>query len=225
MKISELIWPIYAKFYDTINNFPLYLDLLDQVILELNLSKEDSLLNAGCGTGNLEKRINKNCFIESIDNSNSMLKRAKRKNKNVIYKKSDLNLNLDYIDRTFDKIAMIHVLYALKSPHFTLEELYRILKPNGKIVIANPHQNVSFYRFLKLNFKRIPWYLIPIFLFKITPLLLINLFIVKKGKSGEFFFWNREDWKRTLKKLDINNFVFHTAYEGEDLLVVISKEV
>jgi SAM-dependent methyltransferase len=42
-------------------------------------------------------------------------------------------------DNTFDLIEMHHVLEHLKDPLRVIKELWRISKPNGKIVIAVPH--------------------------------------------------------------------------------------
>ena len=62
MDINRWLWPKYARTYDMLLHSPLYQDLTDEVIDHLDLDSASSFLNAGCGTGNLEKEITSRSF-------------------------------------------------------------------------------------------------------------------------------------------------------------------
>ena len=143
------IWNLYAKVYDVINQNVSYVKMLDNVVESLDLHDGVRILDAGCGTGNFEKKvltINSNVKITAVDFSDEMLTRAKKKKypDRVNFKKMDLNKKTIFTDNYYDFIVSINFLYTLKKQAPCLNELYRILKPGGKIVIANPDDHYSF---------------------------------------------------------------------------------
>ena len=85
VKTPSLFWDIYSKLYDTLNLLKPYRDLQEQVLTALNLQKNETILDAGCGTGNFEKLMIEKGIdsvrVEAVDFSQAMLKRAKQKNK------------------------------------------------------------------------------------------------------------------------------------------------
>ncbi len=52
---SSFFWDLYARLYDTLYLLKPYRDLHEQVLTALNLQKNETILDAGCGTGNFEK--------------------------------------------------------------------------------------------------------------------------------------------------------------------------
>ncbi|MCP4706335.1 MAG: class I SAM-dependent methyltransferase [candidate division Zixibacteria bacterium] len=185
MKITSLFWDVYAIIYDTLLQSPLYRELVNQVIEHLSLESANTLLNAGCGTGNLELEIlsrHYNLTTEAVDSSIQMLSIAKKKIPNkVLFRQVNLNQKLDYDNNSFDRIAMIHVLYALTNPEFTLRELYRILRPDGILVVANPRKDASITKLIKANLLRLGLLQKFIFLLKMSHVIILNLFITRSG--------------------------------------------
>ena len=57
--LSTEFWEKYFKFYDVLARMPTYNNLLNEVICELSISKDDIILDAGSGTGNLSMVISK----------------------------------------------------------------------------------------------------------------------------------------------------------------------
>ncbi len=51
---------------------------------------------------------------------------------------ADLNKPLPFSDNFADAVFLFNVIYILESPSATLKEIYRILKPGGKLFIASP---------------------------------------------------------------------------------------
>jgi SAM-dependent methyltransferase len=113
-----------------------------------NLPKYSNILDIGCGNGrNMEyKDYN---FI-GIDNCDSFIDICKNKNLNVI--KSDMT-NLPFKNNYFDSIisiASFHHLATIERREQTLQEMKRILKHNGTILLSVWSINQSHNK--KLNF-------------------------------------------------------------------------
>ena len=88
MKNNSLFWDVYDKLYDTLNLLEPYQRLHREVLDKLELKGGERILDAGCGTGNFEKLLQNeglnNVKIEALDFSQTMLKRAKRKNEYIL---------------------------------------------------------------------------------------------------------------------------------------------
>jgi SAM-dependent methyltransferase len=51
---------------------------------------------------------------------------------------SDLNEKLNFSDSAFDTVILTDVLEHIYNPRLLLNEIYRVLKPGGKVIIAVP---------------------------------------------------------------------------------------
>ena len=111
---------------------------IDIVFEVINLKENDVVLDVGCGTGILDKRINyiTRSKVVGLDISDKMLEVAKKKNDidDIIY----INQSFyDYNEGGFDKIIIYNAY-----PHFVLleefkEALYRNLKKEGLFLICH----------------------------------------------------------------------------------------
>nr|WP_319539901.1 methyltransferase domain-containing protein [uncultured Methanospirillum sp.] len=114
------------------------------------------VLEAGCGTGAQTGIIttqNPDCRFHSIDISQSSLDTAEERLKKeagtcvnqVTFEQADIR-DLPYDDETFDHIFLCFVLEHLPEPTKALNELKRVLKHGGSImVIEGDHGSVYFY--------------------------------------------------------------------------------
>lgn len=108
------------------------------------LESEENLLDFGCGTGTLlklltEKHPDTECT--GIDNDPRMLKVAKEKLRGI------LNVNLveylghpmPFTDNSFNAVVSTWVFHHLTDKQKTqaFAEIYRVLQPNGKLIIAD----------------------------------------------------------------------------------------
>ncbi|MCR5215192.1 MAG: class I SAM-dependent methyltransferase [Eubacterium sp.] len=102
------------------------------------LSREDVVLECACGTGIMTKIIAPHCKkLVATDFSRKMLHRAKNKlskYQNIRFRYADIT-ELKCKDACFDKAIAANVIHLLDDPDKALSELYRVVKPGGKILI------------------------------------------------------------------------------------------
>ena len=95
----------------------------------------DSVLDVGCGTGELLKHLNPRTGL-GIDISPEMIHIAKRKFHNYEFIADDFD-NLD-IKKKFDLIIVIDVIEHLGNPEKTFQTLKKFSKKETKIIISSP---------------------------------------------------------------------------------------
>ena len=100
----------------------------------------DIVLECACGTGMLTKSIGPKCQkLIATDFSKKMVQTTKyncRNHKNISFAVADI-LNLEFADATFNKVVAANVIHLLEDPYKALDELDRVCKPNGKIIITS----------------------------------------------------------------------------------------
>lgn len=142
MKTPEAIHTMFnmiAKRYDMINNimsFGTHLGVKSACIKSLDIKPHDNVLDLCCGTGDLAgliKKIQPQACVTGIDFSENMLDIAKDKYTNVQFFQGDAT-SLPYEDNTFNIVTMGFGLRNIQNAEKAVEEVYRILKPNGKFL-------------------------------------------------------------------------------------------
>ena len=106
----------------------------------------ERILNAGCGDGfdiYLKKKTNQ---LHSIDINKGDIEIAKILNPddNVSYHLGSIE-KLPFADNFFDCILCTEVLEHLKSDQLAIQELTRVLKKNGKLIVTVPIKNFPFF--------------------------------------------------------------------------------
>lgn len=223
------IWNFYARAYDVINQNVPYLKMLDEVIQEVQINGSLKVLDAGCGTGNLLKKmsgISFNSKFVGIDSSEEMLRRARRKfltNPSVTLQHLDLNQKFKFADESFDRIVSVNTLYALQDPKQIIAEFHRLLKHQGRLVFANPHDKSTFSGIMKRQLKELGLLKFMVsFLLNLPSLLVIifvNVFFLKKNKN----YWSREEAARILKENGFHDIKIQLTYANQALLVSANK--
>ena len=134
-----MFWDRVAFVYDifaNIINKKVHKKLKEIVANEI--TKEDDVLECACGTGMLTKVVApKSKSIIATDFSSKMLKRAKKKCKkynNVEFMNANI-MKLDFDDNSFDIVIAANVIHLLDDPIKAINELDRVCKENGKIII------------------------------------------------------------------------------------------
>ena len=56
---------------------------------------------------------------------------------------ADANYPLPFRSNAFDEVVMIHVIEHLVRPYDCLREIYRVLKPGGKLILVTPNAQKS----------------------------------------------------------------------------------
>jgi len=134
-----MFWDRVAFIYDifaNIINKKVHKKLKEIVANEI--TKDDDVLECACGTGMLTKVVApKSKSIIATDFSSKMLKRAKKKCKkynNVEFMNANI-MKLDFDDNSFDIVIAANVIHLLDDPIKAINELDRVCKENGKIII------------------------------------------------------------------------------------------
>lgn len=128
----------------------------------LNLNGEENILEIGMGNGFFVKNLlNKYPKIKysGCDYSEIMVGESKRNNNEFIENgRADFICGqadkLPFEDAGFDKIFTINTLYFWEDTTAVFNELKRVLKPSGQIIIAvRPKKVMEKYPFVKYGFK------------------------------------------------------------------------
>jgi phosphatidylethanolamine/phosphatidyl-N-methylethanolamine N-methyltransferase len=124
---------------------------------EINNLPFGQLLEIGVGNGN-HFQLYKTHNIIGIDTSLTMLEMAeKKKNEHIELLQMNGEMLL-FPDEAFDYIILSHVIAVVDDPEKLLEEIYRVLKPDGKIFILNhftPNNWLKHVDFLSQSVSRI----------------------------------------------------------------------
>lgn len=134
-------WRRYAEAYDGLNQLLPYCWMLDDVIAALAGAKYP-LLDAGCGTANLICRLMSSTTerIIGVDLTGAMLDRAREKCPGIEFLDANLNERLPFGDNSFETVTCINALYAVENPEQTLKEFFRVLMPEGRLVVVTPKE-------------------------------------------------------------------------------------
>ena len=102
------------------------------------IDKNDSVLECACGTGAITEEIAKKCRqVLATDFAEGMLKRASkkcRKYANASFRQEDIT-DIKCEDESFDKVVAGNVIHLLPEPGKALNELLRVVRPGGKVII------------------------------------------------------------------------------------------
>lgn len=150
----EIVFDNFYKDYDSWFNTKIgnFVDELETNLLlkHLEFKEEDKILDLGCGTGNLTYKLKElGGNVTGVDISEKMLKEAEKKNNSktsngkVEFYKMNGN-NLLFKDNSFDCVISNAVFEFIENPKEVMNELLRVVKPNGVIVIGTIQKNGDF---------------------------------------------------------------------------------
>jgi 2-polyprenyl-3-methyl-5-hydroxy-6-metoxy-1,4-benzoquinol methylase len=113
-----------------------------------------TLLDAGCGTGWFSKRaVERGAVVTSMDLGENLLGEVAKKCES--HRVIGSILEMPFPDNHFDYVISSEVIEHVPAPHRAIDELYRVLKPGGTLVITTPnrvwHFSVSIANRLKLR--------------------------------------------------------------------------
>lgn len=138
---EKKIWNKLASKYD--KQCSIYDDAYKLSIENSNkiLQNDFDVLEIACGTGlvtfGIAETVKK---IIAIDISSEMINVAKEKANKLKINNVEFNVadgyNLNYKDEAFDAILLFNALHIVKEPDVLLNEIYRLLKPNGFLLMA-----------------------------------------------------------------------------------------
>jgi len=139
----EAMFDSISSRYDLNNRIhSFWLDQLwrKKAVVASELQVEDHVVDVACGTGDLSiafARAQAKTVI-GIDFTQGMIDRAKEKiegmNVAIEFRRGDA-MDLDLEDESADVISIAFGIRNVQDPEIAIEEFYRVLRPNGRLVI------------------------------------------------------------------------------------------
>lgn len=136
MQISEYenIFKNEQTHFYYVGNHKIILSLIKKFMKNKKKIRKLKILDAGCGTGFLAKRLARFGDVLGVDNNSQALSLAKKRRIKV--KKASIT-KLPFVSNYFDLVTCIDVINhkAVTSEKAAAKEFYRVLKPKGILLI------------------------------------------------------------------------------------------
>jgi len=130
------------------------------IVKKLNLKKKETILDIGCGYGNLVKKIIKLSNKKNIQLTLCDIKKIISAIKSNIKTKENIKFveqnfqNYNFKNLKYDKILIYSVIHYIDKPKLFLNKAFKLLKKDGSILIGDLPNIDKKYRFLKSSFGR-----------------------------------------------------------------------
>lgn len=123
---------VLAPYYDRVLPFR----RLEQILRILQPAPEHLLLDVGGGTGRVGQAVRAYVAeVHVVDVSTGMLAQAHQKGLPVLLAQSE---RLPFPSTCYDRILMVDALHHVFHQQETVTEMFRVLKPGGRLVIEEP---------------------------------------------------------------------------------------
>lgn len=117
------------------------------------LSKNELILDMGCGTGLLFQHVAKSAkFVVGIDTSSKILQEARKRAKelsNAAVIRGDADYT-PFQNKTFNQVFAITLLQNMSNSVKTLREVKRVSKPQSTIIVTGLKKKFTKERFMDL---------------------------------------------------------------------------
>jgi SAM-dependent methyltransferase len=110
-------------------------------LIGLDPNKQYSVLDIGCGRGELLGYLS--CSMGSastllgIDDTENAVASAKENHPNIVFRCEKFTDSLYFEDNSFDLVLSVDTLECIANKVSLLDEVFRVLKPDGKVLFAH----------------------------------------------------------------------------------------
>lgn len=111
-------------------------EILSEALSRITKKIDNAILDIGCGPGGNIAVLKPFGRVTGIDNSKEALKYAETKEYDKVME-GDI-LNLPFPEESFDIVASLDVFEHLESDLQVIKECYRVLRPNGILLLTVP---------------------------------------------------------------------------------------
>lgn len=144
MKTFDKVFNHYDNFIKLFN-----LNKMDEIKAVLDLDGNETIVDIGGGTGKLGNHLSEDCHtIYILDESEKMLSKVMEKEK-IVTVVGDA-LDTPFHSNSIDIVIVSDMLHHVKKQQKLIEEIYRILKKDGKILIMEFEKNHIKTRLLRI---------------------------------------------------------------------------
>jgi ubiquinone/menaquinone biosynthesis C-methylase UbiE len=132
-----------CKIYDDARKAEI--ELINSFLQEITIDEVTNVLDIGCGTGNytdlLQKVTHANIF--GVEPSEGMIQKAQQKNPHITFKLGDA-AHLPFDETFFDFVYMTDVIHHVPDIEVMFTEIYRVVKPGGKVcIVTQSHEQIK----------------------------------------------------------------------------------
>lgn len=194
--MKATFWDKLAPSFDSVNpSNPQFVSFIKE-----QLPVDSTLLEIGAGTGKLAADLSDYChLIEASDFSPEMIKRGLEKNlpETVHFSVEDAT-NLSFSPEKFDTVLAFNTLHVVSDIDKTLNEVTRVLQPNGQFIASVPD-----FKRNKLSFIFIKWMM----------------------KLMKFRLWTTEEYERLFHQHGLNvTFTGKIIAESSSIIIIGKKK-
>lgn len=123
----------------------------DFEVLYLPAVPDGKLLDVGCGWGEFLQRMEtRGWTVEGVDFDEKAVENARSKGLTVHCGRL---ADLRFADASFDAVTMSHLIEHVHDPLALLKESYRILRPQGRLVVVTPNSLSYGHRLFRHNWR------------------------------------------------------------------------
>lgn len=195
---------------------------LDYSIIRDMIEENESVLDLGCGKGELLKLLKeKNIHAQGIDILEDNIVSCLEKGLSVIQGDIDLGLK-EYPNQSYDYVVLNKTLQSTEKPDFVIDEMLRVGK---KIIVSFPNFAYWKVRFYLMFFGKMPKSNILPFEWFNTPN--IHLLTIKDFYDFSYSHGFKIDKKICMNKGKVKKGLFFNFFENfftEEVIFLCSKK-
>lgn len=143
-----------AEYYDESFDGKFVKPMYEHILRRLKKEERARILDVGCGTGNvLKELVNGSRQLYGVDLSEKMVEIAKERLKdNAVIEAADAK-ELPFENASFDILLCNASFHHYPQPKAVLEEMGRVLRPGGILLIGEGYAFQPFRTFLNIYFR------------------------------------------------------------------------
>ena len=137
-----------VDFFDILEQTDWNRSMQRTIIHWIGLQPEQEVLDAGCGPGRFATHLaQRTQWVIGVDAAERMLERARRNASdfhlnNMTFQQANIR-SLPFPDDSFDLVTCLDLLFMFEDPRPAMQELVRVCRPGGQIVLLNPSAQMN----------------------------------------------------------------------------------
>ena len=165
-----------------------------------------TVLEIGCGEGyGISELVNFSKKYIGVDKFDTFISEEIKKNNDIVFHKMEIPPLLNIEANSIDFVVTFQVIEHIQDDHYFLKEIFRVLKPGGKLLLTTPNKLMSL--------SRNPWHIREYTPFEMNDIL--SKYFAKTQVNGvygndlvmKYYKKNKESVEK-ITRFDIFNFQY-----------------